>query len=87
MAEEPEKAAEDNEDEEEVEQVVVETAEEKMDRIRAVKFPVIPKLAEILQRVFPYFVRKGAKKKTELLERQETLTSPSHHFLSLNACN
>lgn len=72
MAEEPEKAAGDDEDEEEVaEAPVVETAEEKMDRIRAVKFPVIPKLAEILQRVFPYFVRKGAKKKTELLERQQ----------------
>ena len=73
MAEEPEKAAEDNEDNEEemVKAPVVETAEEKMDRIRGVKFPVIPKLAEILQRVFPYFVRKGAKKKTELLERQQ----------------
>lgn len=69
---EPETAPADEEEEEGVDKApVVETAEEKMDRIRAVKFPVIPQLAEILQRVFPYFVRKGAKKKTELLERQQ----------------
>lgn len=46
-----------------------ETEEEKMVRIRAVKFPVIPEYQQIMRTVFPLFLRKGAKKKTELQEK------------------
>ena len=46
-----------------------ETEEEKMARIRALKFPVIPEYQQIMRTIFPLFVRKGAKKKTELQEK------------------
>lgn len=45
------------------------TEEEKMDRIRAIRFPVIPEYSEILQKVYPLFVRKGSKVKTEIHEK------------------
>lgn len=45
------------------------TEEEKMDRIRAVRYPVIPEYSNILQSVYPLFVRKGAKVKTEIHEK------------------
>jgi len=45
------------------------TEEEKMDRVRAIRFPVIQEYADILQSVYPLFVRKGAKVKTEIHEK------------------
>jgi len=57
------------EQEEEEEKPEVETEDEKMARIRAVQFPIIEEYQKILQTVFPLFIRKGAKKKTELPEK------------------
>lgn len=61
-----ESKADGDEDHEEPE---VLTEEEKMANIRAVRFTVIPKYAEILQEAYPLFVRKGAKEKTQIHER------------------
>jgi len=58
------------EEEEEEEKPEVETEDEKMARIRAVQFPIIEEYQKILQTVFPLFIRKGAKKKTELPEKE-----------------
>jgi len=41
-----------------------------MTRIRAVQFPIIEEYQKILQTVLPLFIRKGAKKKTELPEKE-----------------
>nr|PNR32253.1 hypothetical protein PHYPA_026379 [Physcomitrium patens] len=62
-----ESKADGDEDHEEPE---VLTEEEKMANIRAVRFTVIPKYAEILQEAYPLFVRKGAKEKTQIHESQ-----------------
>jgi hypothetical protein len=68
---EGEGGGEDREEEEEEEEKKpeVETEDEKMTRIRAVQFPIIEEYQKILQTVFPLFIRKGAKKKTELPEK------------------
>jgi hypothetical protein len=65
------------EEEEEEEKPEVETEDEKMTRIRAVQFPIIEEYQKILQTVFPLFIRKGAKKKTELPEKYVLPIPPS----------
>ncbi len=65
------------EDREEEEKPEVETEDEKMTRIRAVQFPIIEEYQKILQTVFPLFIRKGAKKKTELPEKYVLPIPPS----------